>query len=158
MGRDAATGGVLASDAMARCRSGVTWQVRRRALLRADVEVGGFPQGGRKRILTTLAVLLVGLLLSPAHPAVAASSLRCGSRLVGGGQTIDDVDERCGEPTERTVSTEFVTVRVSCDVSVTRVVPVEYWTYNLGPKQFVRHLAFRDGRLIAIDEGSYGNW
>jgi hypothetical protein len=111
------------------------------------------------RVLTKLAGLLVGLvLLSPAYPALAASSWRCGSRLVGEGETIDDVYERCGEPTDRTVSMEFVTVRVSCDVSVTRAVPVENWTYDRGPKQFVRYLTFRDGTLVAIDEGSYGNW
>ena len=159
MGRDAATGGVLASDAMAPCRSGVTWQARRRVLLGTDVEVGGVSQGGRMHGLTKLAALLVGLvLLGHMRPALAASSLRCSSRLVGEGQTIAEVYDRCGEPTERTVSTEFVTVRVSCDVTVTRAVPVEYWTYNLGPKQFVRYLTFRDGTLIAIDEGSYGNW
>jgi len=128
----------------------------------ADVGVtqwGTHSLGRQKRILTTLAALLVGLvLLGHIRPALAASSLRCGARLVGEGQTIDDVYARCGEPTERTVSTAFVTVRVSCDVSVTRAVPVENWTYNLGPKQFVRLLTFRDGRLIAIDEGSYGNW
>jgi len=144
---------------MARCRSGVTWQARRWAVLRTDVEVGGVSQGGGMHGLTMLVALLVGLvLLSPAYPALAASSLRCGARLVGEGQTIDDVYDRCGEPTERTVSTEFVTVRVSCDVSVTRAVPVENWTYDRGPKQFVRYLTFRDGTLVAIDEGSYGNW
>jgi len=144
---------------MARSRSGVTWQVRRRALLGTDGEAGGAYEGRRKRVLTTLVALLVGLvLLGHIRPALAASSLRCGSRLVGEGQTIDDVYDRCGEPTNRMVSVEFVTVRVSCDVTVTRAVPVENWTYNLGPKQFVRYLTFRDGTLIAIDEGSYGNW
>jgi hypothetical protein len=126
---------------------------------RIDAEVGGASQGGRMHGLTKLAALLVGLvLLGHVRPALAASPLRCGARLVGEGQMIDDVYERCGEPTEPTVSTEFVTVRVSCDVAVTRAVPVEYWTYDRGPKQFVRYLTFRDGTLVAIDEGSYGNW
>jgi len=35
-----------------------------------------------------------------------------------------------------------------------RAVPVEHWIYSRGAKQFVRVLTFRDGRLVAIDEGS----
>jgi len=35
-----------------------------------------------------------------------------------------------------------------------RAVPVEHWIYRRGAKQFVRVLTFRDGRLVAIDEGS----
>ena len=67
-----------------------------------------------------------------------------------------DVYDLCGEPTERTASTEYVTVRLSCDVAVTRAVILEQWIYNRGPKQFVRFLTFRDGILVEIDEGTYG--
>jgi len=35
-----------------------------------------------------------------------------------------------------------------------RAVPVENWIYSRGAKQFVRVLTFRNGRLVAIDEGS----
>jgi hypothetical protein len=96
------------------------------------------------------------LAFAAATPALAAGSLRCGSRLVGTGYGIDDVYVRCGEPTSRAASTELVTYKVSCDVAVTRAVPVEEWTYNFGPKQFVRFLTFREGTLVRIDEGSYG--
>jgi hypothetical protein len=87
---------------------------------------------------------------------LAAGSWRCGARIVGPGQTTADVYERCGEPTERGVSTEFVTVRVARDVAVTRPVTFERWIYDRGPNQFVRFLTFRDDVLVAIDEGSYG--
>ena len=88
--------------------------------------------------------------------ALAASSWRCGSRLVGRGDSIADVYTRCGEPDDRLASTELVTVEVSPGVAVTRAVPIERWTYNPGPRQFVRALTFRDGALLEIDEGSYG--
>jgi len=101
----------------------------------------------------TLLVGIAGLCL--ALPA-AAGSFRCGARLVDRGQTLDDVYALCGEPTERASSTEFVTVRVSRDVAVTRPVVLDEWFYNRGPQQFVRWLTFRDGVLVAIDEGRYG--
>jgi hypothetical protein len=101
-------------------------------------------------------IIAVVALLDGVAPVLAASSWRCGSRLVGRGNGIDEVYALCGEPTDRTTVTEFVTVKVSCDVTVTRAVQVEEWTYNRGPKQFMRYLAFRDGTLVEIDEGGFG--
>lgn len=101
-----------------------------------------------------LGLLALIWLVSPG-PA-AAWSWRCGARLVVPGQTTADVYALCGEPVERSVSTEYVTVRLSDHVTVTRAVAVEEWTYNRGPKQFLRYLAFRDGTLVGIDEGTYG--
>jgi hypothetical protein len=76
---------------------------------------------------------------------------------VGRGNVIEEVYALCGEPMGRTTSTEFITVKVSCDVTVTRAVQVEEWVYNRGPKQFMRYLTFRDGTLVEIDEGGYGD-
>jgi len=101
-------------------------------------------------------VIGIAALLTGAAPVLAASSWRCGSRLVGRGNGIEEVYNLCGEPTDSTATTEFVTVKVSCDVAVTRAVQVEEWTYNRGPKQFVRYLTFRDGTLVEIDEAGYG--
>jgi hypothetical protein len=100
-------------------------------------------------------IALVAFLVA-ATPVLAASSYRCGSRLVGRGSGIEQVYNLCGEPTDRAMSTEFVTVKVSCDVTVTRAVQIEEWTYNRGPKQFLRYLTFRDGTLVGIEEGDYG--
>lgn len=100
-------------------------------------------------------LLTVSLVLASAHP-VLAGSWRCGSRLIGAGQTIENVYDLCGEPTERAATTEFVTIHVRCDIDVTSAVPIEQWTYDRGPKQFIRYLTFRDGILIEIEGGSYG--
>ena len=101
-----------------------------------------------------LVAALLGLVLLPT--SADARSWRCGSRLVGTGQTIDEVYALCGAPADRTFETEYVTVRISCDVSVTRPVAVERWLYNRGPRQFLRYLTFRDGTLVDVDEGDYG--
>jgi hypothetical protein len=111
------------------------------------------------RVATAAAPLLV-LVVALARPAsafpLAVSSWRCGPRVVGIGHTTGDVYARCGEPAEIRATTDLVTVRVSRDVAVTRAVPIEVWIYDRGPHQFVRYLTFRDGVLVAIDEGSYG--
>jgi uncharacterized protein DUF2845 len=109
------------------------------------------PHASRKGLILRVACLLLVLCVSAAD-----ASWRCGARLVGVGQTIDDVYQLCGAPTDRTSETDYVTVRVSRDVAVTRPVVVDEWFYNRGPKQFVRYLVFRDGILVEIDEGTYG--
>ena len=112
----------------------------------------------RTRLVGLLAIaLMTHLLPDPALGwPIGRGSWRCGPRIVGEGRTTWDVSEWCGEPTERAVATDFVTVRVSRDVAVTRAVAVESWVYVRGPREFVRYLTFRDGVLVAIDEGSYG--
>jgi hypothetical protein len=110
----------------------------------------------RSRVLLRLLAIL--MLLGLASPAlVSARSWRCGARLVVPGQTTADVYDLCGEPAERRADTEYVTARLSYDVTVTRAVVVEKWLYNRGPKQFLRFLTFRDGTLVGIDEGTYGH-
>jgi hypothetical protein len=104
------------------------------------------------------AALLAAVLIAPSTASAwpVGSSFRCGSRLIGPGQTVDDVYALCGDPTDRAVSTELVTFRVAPDVAVTRPVVVDVWTYDRGPQQFVRFLTFRNGVLVDVDEGSYG--
>lgn len=105
----------------------------------------------RPAIALAAAILLGGL----AQPC-AASTWRCGSRLVALGDSVAKVLSRCGEPSARTESLEAVTVRWTPTREVTRIVSVETWTYDPGPRQFVRALTFRDGTLTCIDELSYG--
>jgi len=88
--------------------------------------------------------------------AEAAGGLRCGNRLVREGDRIDEVFRLCGEPTFRTFSIESVSLETSPGLFVTRQVQVETWTLNRGPREFIRYLTFRDGRLIRVDEGNYG--
>jgi len=109
-----------------------------------------------KRLGRYRGTLLAVVLLGAASPALGAASWHCGSRLIGTGQSGEEVYALCGEPTDQEVSTEFVTFHLRRGIDVTRAVLVEHWFYNLGPKQFVRYLTFRDGTLVGIGEGSYG--
>jgi hypothetical protein len=124
------------------------------------------PDASRRALLGRRARLPVPALLAVAAaavlfclmdaPAYAGSSLRCGNRLVSDGAPIDEVFRRCGEPTFRSFSTEFVSFETPSGVVVTREVPVETWTYNRGPREFVRYLTFRNGHLVRVVEGDYG--
>lgn len=110
------------------------------------------------RIGLSLVLVLAGIALVGAFPVrtEAGSSLRCGNRLVSDGDAMDEVHRRCGQPTFRSVSTEYVSFDTGAGVAVTRAVAVETWTYNRGPREFVRYLTFRDGRLVHVTEGDYG--
>lgn len=101
-------------------------------------------------------ILVLVATLAADAPAHAGGGFRCGNRLVHEGDRIDEVFRRCGEPTFRTFSIESVSVETAPGLFVTRQVQVETWTVNRGPREFVRYLTFRDGRLIRVDEGDYG--
>jgi hypothetical protein len=100
--------------------------------------------------------LVVAALAATVAASPADATWRCGSRLVAIGDPAGRVLSRCGEPSYLTASTEVVTVPLASGVEVTRIVPVETWTYDRGPHEFVRYLTFRDGSLEEIVEGGYG--
>lgn len=109
----------------------------------------------------SLAVVTLAIVALWAQGA-AADSFRCGSRLVSDGDSTDKVEALCGPPTDiqrhdilrrpvewfhgRPFFTSFDPVEV----------PVEYWTYNLGPNKLMRRLRFEDGLLVDVDTLSYG--
>lgn len=101
-------------------------------------------------------VLALVATLFASRPAEAGGGFRCGNRLVREGDRIDEVFRRCGEPTFRTFSIESVSLETAPGLFATRQVQVETWTVNRGPREFIRYLTFRDGRLIRVDEGDYG--
>jgi Protein of unknown function (DUF2845) len=109
-----------------------------------------------------LAPLLMIALLATAGPA-AASTVRCGSRLVREGDTAADVRARCGAPTELTrseIRQAPVIWREGRPYRVAggdRLVPVETWIYNLGPNKFMRKLRIEDGIVVSIDTLGYGH-
>jgi hypothetical protein len=96
-------------------------------------------------------LILALLLASP--PAFA---LRCGNRLVGEGDQDFQVRDRCGDPfwTDRYVNVEIIGARSPLEQQ--REVQFDVWYYNFGPRQLMRRLVFRDGRLVAEDTLGYG--
>src|SRR4051812_45246107 len=100
-----------------------------------------------------------------------ADGMRCGTKLVSDGDTLYDVQRRCGDPKFMTRKIEQRTIRrwvsgvcapgvaqAQCGQIVERTVEVQIdeWTYDFGPTQFVRYVIFEDGRLLRVISGSYG--
>lgn len=94
--------------------------------------------------------------------AAAADSFRCGTKLVSDGDSTDKVEALCGPPSSiqrrevlqrpirwfrgRPFFTSFDLVAV----------PVEVWTYNLGPHKLMRRLKFEDGLLVDVETLGHG--
>jgi len=92
-------------------------------------------------------LLVVLVLLAAAVSTARADAFRCGERLVNLGDRIGEVTLKCGPPT-------FAEQRQETRGSDT--VTIETWTYNLGPRDFVRTLTFVGGSLTKIKAGDYG--
>jgi hypothetical protein len=106
-------------------------------------------------------LLLAATLVLAATPA-RADGFRCGTKLVVEGTTRGEVIARCGEPTDverRSILRRPVLWRhgrpyyLSDDLME---VPVETWTYNLGPHKLMRRLRLEDGVVVDIDTLGYG--
>ena len=103
-------------------------------------------------------LVLAAASLAPA-PALA-DSLRCQGGLVSVGDTKLDLLGKCGRPTlaeQRTVERGgAVLVGRQGTLDQVAAVPVETWTYNFGPRQFVQFVTLEAGRITAVERGSYG--
>ena len=116
----------------------------------------------------TLLVLL-GLILA-GSPAAADLGLRCGTRLITDGDSIERVLNECGEPSlvnsweeERIhrYPKHFIDDRNDFEDygPVHRIivrVTIEEWTYNHGPHRFIDRVRFENGRVRRITSGGYG--
>lgn len=106
--------------------------------------------------------LLPALLMMALSTPVFADSLRCGSGLVRDGDARARVLRLCGEPTD--VETRSILRRPHFLRSGRLwyfghdhvAVPVELWTYNLGPNKFMRRLKIVDGIVEEIETLGYG--
>lgn len=124
---------------------------------------------GRRGMKTFLYILAI-FFLFPGSGDVAASDLRCGSRLVSIGDHRFDVLRKCGEPAHVETWEE---VRVKRNLLLSspltpeqelilqsplsrELVIIEEWQYNFGQNRFIRYLRFENGRLKRIETGDYG--
>jgi hypothetical protein len=113
-------------------------------------------KGSRNRTLNAgirLVGILSGLLIAS---GAAADSVRCGSKVITEGDTIEKVREYCGEPTEtqRTWMTrqprfEYGGQEIPFEGS--EDVPVDLWTYDFGPNKLVRRIRLIAGKVDSIE-------
>ena len=119
------------------------------------------------KFVATVCVLAFALLLPE-----AAQAFRCGSKLVKEGMHEAQVIAACGEPTTRRnlgVAVRYYDYRYYRKTSpgwssykspgyghlASEVVITEY-TYNFGPRKFMRRLVFEGGILETIEKIGYG--
>lgn len=133
------------------------------------------------RELLPMRLFAIAALLALAAPAAASDGFRCPAtgNLIPVGATRHEVRSRCRAPDDAlaTIETRLVerTVRrsvarpldaprraieaVEVDETITVAVDVhvEWWTYDFGPRRFLRVLRFEDGRLVSVVDGPRGS-
>jgi hypothetical protein len=105
-------------------------------------------------------IAVAGLLLLAALPA-AADSMRCGSKLVSDGDSIEKVLYLCGEPASKerywiTRQPRFYVGSNEYAFPGEENVPVDLWTYDFGPNKLMQRLRFVAGELKSIETLQYG--
>lgn len=98
--------------------------------------------------------LLFAVLVFLLPSTVGAAGIRCNKQIVSSGDTTLEVKVACGAPAhvESTVETRTIrSYRPRFGYVERRItVPVERWTYVLGPNKFIRTLVFENGKLVAV--------
>ena len=93
-------------------------------------------------------------------PSGPLGRARCDQQAFRLGDSSFDVLSRCGEPALRedkqVTSSAYGPLGAGQVVGGTAGSAVEVWTYNFGPRNFIRHLEFVNGTLVRIETGGYG--
>ncbi len=107
------------------------------------------------RFLAVLIAVVLLLLVSVGE----LWAFRCGNDLIRVGDRKYEVLRSCGEPVAvdswEEVRRTYMYFAGHYYPSL-ETVTVEEWTYNLGPRMFLRFLKFANGRLEKIETGGYG--
>lgn len=72
------------------------------------------------------------------------------------GDTKVEVIRKCGAPTHSDSRLDEQLLVVDARRAVRSTIRVDEWTYNFGPRRFLLHLTFEDGRVKRIETGAYG--
>lgn len=119
-----------------------------------------------RSLLTCLALALSFSMAPALGPAHAHSGMRCGTKLVGEGDSTYRVRQLCGDPVEARSHTEHRRVAVGRQqradgsfeiVERTVEVPIDTWLYDFGAHKFMRRLTFEHGRLVGVETEGYGS-
>ena len=95
-------------------------------------------------------MMLMGLLL--AGPA-AAETFRCGQWIASPDMTVDELLEKCGEPTARTVEVVDVYGPNANGQGNTKrgTVTTEKWTYDRGNQSSAMVVTIEDGKIKSME-------
>lgn len=109
------------------------------------------------------AALVLALAAFGAAAPLRADALRCGSKLVAEGDTRAAVAAKCGPPDDVVRRTRLSPAIVWRHGRPYRVsdglleVEIEDWTYDFGPRRFMRRVRFEDGLVVRIETLGYGH-
>jgi hypothetical protein len=132
--------------------------------------MGSSPRARRDtRLLSGIGPVLAAsaMLFAPMPAAPSDDTMRCGTRLVSEGDGKDKVRTLCGEPTSISLA-GYVggpgyfpnyyngPFDYAYAWSGWTALPVEIWTYNLGPNKLLRKLRFVGDELDEIRTSGYG--
>lgn len=119
--------------------------------------------------MRTLAMVVALFSLFASAPAGADDGFRCSNgRLVSVGDGMKQVRDRCGDPDYVTTRIERRKVKHRYTRWVGNVqesvveeqeieVPIDEWTYDLGPAMFIRYVTFEGGHVVNVTTGEYGH-
>jgi hypothetical protein len=106
-----------------------------------------------------LAAIIAAFLLAPS--TASADSMRCGSKVVSEGDSIDEVLAYCGEPVER--HRTWIQRQPRFEYGGREIpfpgqedVPVDVWTFDFGASKLMRRVRFVDGKVDRIDTLEHG--
>jgi hypothetical protein len=95
-------------------------------------------------------------------PAVgSADTLRCGSKLISEGDSIEKLLQYCGEPIEQkrtwiTRQPRFEYGGQEIPFEGSEDVPVDLWTYDFGANKLMRRIRFVAGKVDSIETLEHG--
>jgi len=91
------------------------------------------------------------------YPKDGTNEFTCEEKIVSIGDSKADVFMKCGRPSWTNKYEEKF--REILDDTRERIVSadIEEWTYNFGPNKFLRIFKFRNGRVVDIKTGGYGD-
>ena len=107
----------------------------------------------KKTRMKLFSIGLLGLQLAcPILAFAAESTLRCEKGIVSNGDEKIEAKQKCGKPS----SMEKSTIPKSRS-GTGKAIKVEEWTYNFGPKKFMKRLRFENGKLRDVESLGYGD-
>ena len=98
------------------------------------------------------------LVLLGLSASAGAQSLRCGTAVIGVGESRSGVLQKCGEPVSRDsfckpVDPQAIAAGASGTAVVLLCEKVDEWTYNPGYGQFMTTLRLAAGKVTAVSYG-----
>jgi len=115
------------------------------------------PRAIASGLALTTACMAALLASTSAH----AEALRCGSKLITDGDTIEKVLQYCGEPVAKkrtwiTRQPRFEYGGQEIPFPGSEDVPVDLWTYDFGSSKLMRRIRFVAGKVDSIETLEHG--